>query len=278
MQLTDNHIKKFAGFYLCCVLLYFCWLWVSGLLLTALQPVFFTGSLDITQNLVTATGLTRAVLHSRSLCLLLDSSVPLLTIVLYLAVRFTTKGRSIIAVLTAIVGLVYFLVLTGVSYISIEGMVSFLFIPLIFSARSVKGFYFSMHCVRIIFLVIFFSSGLWKIRTGAAFHYDQMPAILLLQHAPMLVSNGQYWFSKFIYYLVSHPIFAYCLYLLATILELSFVTGFFTNRYDRVGIALLLLFLCLDYFLMGINYFSWLPFAGCLYYSKYRITGVADKP
>lgn len=271
MRLTEKHIKRFALFYLVCILLNQVWLFANNLLLSGINPVFFINKLDITRNVLMATGLQKAILYNKALCVVFDILLPLFPIALYYVIASGKRGRVLLSIATAIFSLIYFLLLTGVSYLCIEGYIAFLLLPLVFSAGTPRAFYYRLHCLRILFLIIFFSSGLWKIRTGAIFNTEQMSGILLLQHAGYLVSNANDWFSRFIYFLVEHPVISYSLYLLATAIELSFAIGFFTKKYDRLFIILFCLFVAFDYFLMRINYFSWIAFTGCLYFSKYTV-------
>ena len=54
-------------------------------------------------------------------------------------------------------------------------------------------------------------------------------------------------------------------------MELSFITGYFTRRYDRWLIRIFLVFVAADIIIMKINYFEVLPFVITLYYSKYEL-------
>jgi hypothetical protein len=61
-------------------------------------------------------------------------------------------------------------------------------------------------------------------------------------------------------YLVQHPAISYAFYAAACLLELSFVIGFFTKKYDRRLMVAFFVFLVMDYLVMRIIYFEWLPF------------------
>ncbi len=63
---------------------------------------------------------------------------------------------------------------------------------------------------------------------------------------------------------------SYAIYLTAFLFEFAFVIGFFTRKLDRFFIVIFCLFIMFDYLLMGINYFSWLPFLGTLYFSLHH--------
>jgi hypothetical protein len=180
------------------------------------------------------------------------------------------KWQYLLAIITSLFNLVYALLLSSLSMLSVEGFTGWIIIPLIFALRSDKGFYYAMHCMRYVFLLIFFSAGLWKIRGGGLFNIDQMGAILIRQHAPYIVVAAGDWFTRCVYYLANHTIFSYTLYLGATIAELIFGIGFFTKRSDKILIVAFILFVVLDFVLMRINYFAWSAFLGCLWYSNYK--------
>jgi uncharacterized membrane protein YphA (DoxX/SURF4 family) len=142
--------------------------------------------------------------------------------------------------------------------------------PLVFCNKTDKGFYFTMHSFRIIFILIFFSAGLWKLRVGGVFNTDEMSGILLLQHKQILAANTDSFFAHTIQWLILHPAISYMLYLLGLMAELLFVIGFFTRRYDWLMNMAFIGFLLSDLLLMQINYFNWLVFAGLLYFSKFK--------
>lgn len=120
---------------------------------------------------------------------------------------------------------------------------------------------------------MFFSAGLWKIRAGGIFNPEEMGAILLKQHAAYLIHSPGDWFSRIINYLVINYRFSYLLYLASIIMELFFIVGFFTKKADKLLILIFLLFVLFDFFLMRINYFAWVTFVGCLWFTKYKEPG-----
>jgi len=87
-----------------------------------------------------------------------------------------------------------------------------------------------------------------------------MSAILVKQHVTNLLDQPNSWFSNFITYLITHKTLSYIIYLLATLSEFVFIVGFFTKKFDRLLIVIFITFVALDYFLMEINYFSWIAF------------------
>jgi len=177
------------------------------------------------------------------------------------------------AILHSLFSLVYALLLSSFTPLSVLGFAGWILLPLVFIFRYERGFYFSLNSMRYIFLLILISTGLWKIRAGGIFNPEEMSGILLKQHAAYLVHAPGDWFTNCINYLVIHQNLSYLLYLMVTIAELSFIIGFFTKRFDKVLILVFLLFVLFNFLLMRINYFAWIAFLGCLWYAKYREPG-----
>jgi hypothetical protein len=159
------------------------------------------------------------------------------------------------------------------TFVSIEVFTAWMFVPLVFASSNIRTNYYLLHIVRILFLLIFFSTALWKVRAGGVFNAEQLSAILLRQHASLLLSDASSWFSQLVLFLIGNKALSYTIYLLAFLLEFIFVIGLFTRRYDRLLIVSFVLFLVFDYLLMEINYFPWTPFLGCLIFSRLEEPG-----
>ena len=198
-----------------------------------------------------------------------DGAFFILPVLLVAAVVYDFSIKKIIAYITIAFTIVYAIFFSSISYVSMQGYMSWILMPVVLSATSVKRFYYYLHLVRIIFITMFVAAAFWKIASGAVFNVEQMSGILLKQHAVYLVSNPEDWFTRFVYFLAAHTILAFSFYLAGTLVELAFVIGLFTRKYDRLLMAALLAFLFADYFLMQIYYFIWLVFAGCFYFSSF---------
>lgn len=276
MNLNNDHRKKLAVFYFFCFAAYYGWFFFNGILLHQLQPVFFHNHLDLTANIIWMTNLQNDVLHSCLLDQVLDGLFIALPVAMCLSVYLGFRIQNVLAMITALFNLVYAVLLSSVSVLSIEGFTGWMLLPMMFAFRGERSFYFALQCMRYFFIIMFFSAGLWKIRAGGIFNIEQMSAILVNQHAAYLVSDPGDWFARFIQYLIIHKYLSYAIYFLATLSELIFVVGFFTKRWDRLLIILFIVFVVLDYFLMRINYFSWVPFLGCLWYGRLKCKTIAS--
>gem|GEM_PF-2959832 len=85
------------------------------------------------------------------------------------------------------------------------------------------------------------------------------------------------WFVQLIKYLINHTLLSFVLYWLVILAELLFLIGLFTKKYDKLLLWILIGFIVFDYFLMEINYFSWLPFSLLFYFSKYSIPDLKEE-
>ncbi|MBS1512655.1 MAG: hypothetical protein JST86_17555 [Bacteroidetes bacterium] len=216
-----------------------------------------------------ATGLHQAVMNSYTLQWILDLVYYILPLLLWYMSYDNKRWHYYIAWAMVLFNWMYALLLSSLSMLSVEGFTGWIILPILFAFRTEKGFYYVLHCMRYVFLLLFFSTGVWKIRGGGLFNIEQMGAILIRQHAPYITEAPNNWFTGFVYFMANHKVFAYLFYLAATLLELVFAIGIFTKRYDRLLIILFILFVIMDFFLMRINYFAWTAFLGCLWFSRY---------
>ena len=271
MLLSEKHIKQFACFYLMCFLINYGWFWFNGLLFSSVNPVFFLNRLDLTRNIFMLGNLQHFIINYQWLRICLDVTYLVLPVILTVTVLVNFKGNAIIAFCTIAFTLVYAIFFSAFTYISIEGYISWILVPLILSARTTKGFYYYLHAIRILFILFFVSAAIAKIRSGVIFNTEQMAAILLKQHNIYLVSNPDDWFTKSINFIVEHRAIGYIFFVCGTIAELLFATCFFTRRFDGYLIWVFCIFLAGDLFLMRINYFTWMVFMGCFYYSSFSL-------
>ncbi|HWB25213.1 MAG TPA: hypothetical protein VG738_07025 [Chitinophagaceae bacterium] len=231
----------------------------NGMLLFQLQPSFFYNREDIFTWVFMQTGLHKWLLNNKTGCILFDVLFYTTPAIYLLHFRASRRTAYVSAMWMLIVNWAYVQCYTLYPSNSIEGHIAWLLFPLVFIARKDKTFWLLLDGLRYFFLFFFASAGLWKLRQGGAFDHLQMSGVLLYQHSQLLTNSPGYWQSKFIMWLVQHAWVSYILYLLATLVELSFITGFFTKKFDRVLVALFILFLIFDNLVMRIPYYEVLP-------------------
>ncbi len=271
MVLTIKNTKQFAIFYLFCFLLYYAWAFYCNLLFSLTKPVYFLNKLDLSLNLILNTGLQHAIIHHKWVCILLDITYFFLPVILVFAYVNNKQIHKSFALFTAFFNVVYCLLFSTLSVISVEVYIAWMLVPLIFYSNTLKGFYFSIQSIRILFVIFFLSAALWKLFTGSVFNKEQFSAILIVQHCNYIVSSSTNYFSNFIMYLINNSGFSYIIFLAGFFIEFSFILALFTKKFDKFLGYIFILFLIVDYMLLGINYFYWLPFLGCLYFSKHSI-------
>lgn len=169
-------------------------------------------------------------------------------------------GSTVFAVLMLLVNWIYVQSYTLFPTTSIEAHTAWLLFPIVFLVSNPKTFQLLIEGLRYFFLFFFVSAGIWKIVNGGIFNTDQMSGILLFQHADLLSSSPGYWQTEMIQWIIHHKTFGFILYLVATLLELAFIIGFFTRKYDNLLIVLFIIFLLADHLVMRIPYYELLPF------------------
>ncbi len=205
-------------------------------------------------------------------CYVLDTLFLVLNFGIIFCFNKHHKFLKCICITTIVFNIIYCLLLTITGIQSIEQCIALFFMPVLFYKYDFKWFHFSVNVIRLIFITIIVSAALWKIRTLSILNTEQMSGILLHQHATQLTINPEAIYGKLISFIINHNALSFSLYLAGFLAELLFVIGYFTKKYDKHLIIILLLFIMLDLVVMGINYFSWLPFMLCFYYSDYKQT------
>jgi hypothetical protein len=109
---------------------------------------------------------------------------------------------------------------------------------------------------RYYFLFVMASAALWKICRGSAFQPDQMVNILKAQHAQYFAEHGSTGLGAFYHYLIQNTAIAQGIYWLAIVLELAFLVGFFTKKFDKLLLLFFFAFITTNYFVMGIFSFE----------------------
>jgi hypothetical protein len=245
----------------------YCWLLYNGLTFSTFNPIFFTNNLDFTTNFLLLTKLQYAIVNSKAIRIVLDLLFFILPLLLAYSHYYLIKLRPTIAIINSIFNLVYCIMLSIFTFITTHQCIPWVLIPLVFCCISLEKFSALFHIFRWIFLSIFLSAGLWKLASGSIFNTEQMSAVLLNQHTQAFLDANE---NKIIATLIQYKNLAHFFYIGAFLAEASFIIGFFTTKYDRYLIIAFCLFILLDYFLMEINYFSWIVFIAFLYFTNKR--------
>jgi hypothetical protein len=275
MPLTERHRKQIIYAY--CIIFYLLMLskLLNGLFLFQVKPFLFNNRFDLFTWMIMKTGLHQWLLNNPYgwiVCDVFFYSMPLLYLFAY---KTSTRSVSAAAVVMLVVNFIYIQCYTLYPTSSVEGFIAWLLFPFLLMCITLKNFYFILHALRYFFLFFITSAAVWKFVQGGIFNIEQMSGILLFQHKEYLASSPDSWYTSFIYWLVSRPYISYFLYLTATVLELSFITGFFTRKRDYFLVGASIVFLLTDSFLMRIPYWEITPFLITLVFSKYSFPSSA---
>jgi hypothetical protein len=135
-------------------------------------------------------------------------------------------------------------------------LVGLVFVSFLLCFKEADRFRSVFNALRYYTCFLMASAALWKIGRGALWHPEQLPNILLIQHAEALIRYPQALFSQWIQFLIDSPLLSKLLWWGATLLELVFLVGFFTRRYDIYLFVAFWLFLFSDYFVMGLHFWE----------------------
>jgi hypothetical protein len=115
-------------------------------------------------------------------------------------------------------------------------------------------FAFSWQLVRYWVCFLYGSAGLYKIINGGFSHPLNMSNILQQMNAEWLYFNPTGFQSTSIFYLINHPFLSQLFFIVATLVDLSCIIGFFTKKYDQYLVGMLILFHLGNYFLLHISF------------------------
>ena len=231
----------------------------NGLFLYQVQPSFFYLRQDVFTWLFMQTGLPQSLVNNHTGWLMFDVlfySCPLIYLLIY---KLNTNIASVVAIIMVLVNWCYVQCYTLYPINSIEGHIGWLLFPVIFIPAKEKTFQLLFDGLRYFFLFFFASAAIWKIVQGGIFNFSEMSGILLYQHNQLITNSPAYWQTGFYLYLITHETLSYTLYFSATILEIAFVIGFFTKKYDYLLAALAIIFIVTDHLIMRIPYYEITP-------------------
>lgn len=270
MQLTEQVRRRIIILYCLFFFFFFVYRYFTNGLLSQVVPVFFWNKIDLTTWIIQATGFHKILLNNFWLCLIVDVVYFLFPFIYLFAYIKKPAIKKPVGCLFFLCSLVYSVVYCCYPIDSIETHIAVMVFPIVFIPMSLKGFEFMLQAVRYLFLFFFFSAGVWKLALGGFFNFQQMSGIILFQHKELLVLADPSPMYDFYRWLITHPAASYWLYFLITLIELSFVIGFFTKKCDNTFLAIYFIFLIMNSLIMRIDYWRTLPFLLCLYYSKYQ--------
>ncbi len=247
-----NHayrLKSFAvfGFGLFVILYRFYSSTMLSELANPIVPELVFPSIDNSYWLLLLSGVPQFLLSHSYLITFVD----LLLFVLPLAAMFSDKKQGL-AIAFTIFYTLYFFIFNTYSGHHYHGLFGLLIISIPFWTNKPERFNLLWRAVRYYLLFLFVSGACWKLFRGAAFDPMHMHNILLQQHGQLLAEQPGSFYAQGIRWLLNHPTVSYSMFLATTIIEFSFIIGFFTARFDRVLLVLFLLFCITNFLVMHI--------------------------
>jgi hypothetical protein len=230
--------------------------WVYNRLLSSFQALQFNFNRDLTELALVFTSIPKQLLLHPSLYFFIDAL--LLILFIGICTFFVLKQNVPVwyNIFFTLLFTFYLLLQNIFIQIHLESYVAYVLLSMVFCIIHEKKLFTLISLVRYLFLYVFVSAAIWKIARGAIFNIDQFSQILIYQHVAYLIDGCQSNICAVIHYLIENPKLSYWFYLLATLLELSFVIGFFTKKYDHWLLILAILFFAFDHALMFIPYWQ----------------------
>jgi hypothetical protein len=214
------------------------------------QPPFIFEQTELVYKWYLASSIPQFVTSHTIVSSIFDISLLVFT------VGFLLSKRRIFAVLFSLTAFNYFMTYNLVTGHHYHGFVGVLVISIPFWFKSEQRFNFSWEAVRYYLLYIFSSAALWKILRGSAFYHDQLSNILKAQQIDLLLQNPDSFKAHIAQYLIANSGVSHLLLIVNIILQLIFILGFFTKKFDMLLFALSVIFVIANYYVMGIMSFE----------------------
>lgn len=250
---------SFAIYYCVCWIIFHAVRFVDGLCLHQLhQPFIYDQRQDPIIWLMQTCGLSKYIVASQFMSGAFD--LGLIALIAFLLIRSINIKPSNWLWLTFIF-LFGFYVLTILSFptLSVRKYLGLVIIPIMFIGSS-KWYDQFFEWLRYFCLFIFASASVWKIVRGSIFDLDHLSNVLRSQHFDSLVHFPDHWITKFILQILEYPMFTYIGFLMVVVIQLAFVIGFFTKKYDWYLLCLMITFIGLDFIFMRIEYWEFVVF------------------
>ena len=160
------------------------------------------------------------------------------------------KKNILISRIFFIIFFIYFICVNTFSGHHSHMLVGILLCNSIFCFRSINVQIRHINFLRYYLMFLMTSAALWKIGRGSIFDATHFSNILFNQNLYYNPEN----LSSLLQFLIAHKWVSQLIYIVATILELIFIVGFFTRKLDSLLLILFFVFFVSDYFIMGLNF------------------------
>lgn len=183
----------------------------------------------------------------------------LLTACCLLCVLFPARRGFVAAFL--ILFFLYFITFNSYGAHHTHSKVGLLLMPIPFLFRREQAFALMWQVMRYNTLFIFSCAFFWKLVRFSVDFPEQGMLIVRRNLAPYLYFNGDTWLAEWYTWLLQHPGVTGLLFICGFLLEGSFLTGFFTRKWDRFLFAASLLLVLGFYFMADASFAELLIFS-----------------
>lgn len=237
------------------------------------EPVIFSPAVDNTYWLLHLMGVPQFIASNNTAAITFELIFLLTTASCLLA----EERLRILPVLFTLEFLIYLVTKNSVVAHQEHGVDALFLMSFIFWTGKETRFSLLLQSFRYYVLFIFISAACWKLFRGSAFLPEQMSEILKSQHLAELSEPVAGIRLQFILWLIHHPSMSHGLLLLAVSMQLSFLTGFFTRKFDRWLLLFFFLFFLGDWLVMGLSFYqSWVAAIVFLPWSSLQFASVAQ--
>lgn len=204
------------------------WRWSDSAMISQLEhPVLGNAYKDLTFWLFELAGIPGFVTGHSSMALLLD-----LVVTSAAVLAFLQPSKVVFARIYCISILLYFVIFTTYANYHYRPIIGLLVAGLPFTFSSLPRFGTFIQALRYYVLFLYASAGLYKAVRGSWLNNDQMTMIIEKTQLDLLLSQPDNWHALFYTWLLQNEWASWSLFVMATVLELSFIIGFFTRRWD----------------------------------------------
>ena len=217
------------------------------------QPIFIELKTDRILWLLDSINLFTSIIQNP----LLSISIDTLLIILPILTFFFPKVKFLSVFLFITCTVYYFTFNTSSTYHE-HNYLGILLISFLMIFKDEILYKIAFELIRFYICFIFSSAAFWKIGRGSFWHESQFQNIIRLQHSELLTlepKNSEYY--NFIDFLLNNNQISTFLWILAVILQLCFIIGFFTKKYDYLLLLNLLVFLLSDFIIMNISFYEY---------------------
>jgi hypothetical protein len=118
-----------------------------------------------------------------------------------------------------------------------------------------ENFYLSANFARIMVCITYFFAGFFKLIGKGYLSLDSFSNTLQNQHSAYFYFHPDTLRSEFALYMINHTNVAWSFFFIAMLMQLGFILGLFSKRFDVFLCLFLLLFHIMDWFLMNLGIF-----------------------